>query len=1108
MQEEEACYMYPSTSTDRQDFDFDADWEGIVKAVYKSDIITPTMVFSVIGDSNSFVPSPWPKAVFQTGLMEAARNGGDTWIIYRGKKHGLSKIIRDAYRDYGNMEFDINNKGKDIRDEERRVKLISITKTQTKDALAPEHSLCLMNEKEEPAVIVVSGEKIGENAQFQLDYSIQLPDVEKHMIAFERFVSKKEGIFFSQNKDFSIRVPVPVAIIVCEGDILTIAHVEGALEMKLPVIVVKGSGKAADLIVDYLENPESLKRKASLLFGIRFDDKNFKILKQYLTKIKEKEELLSFFDVHNDDPLMFSNIVGEAIVSSWAMEKIININALEGDLEAMGVYAKGTPQYNVTNTYSIGFTMINQDSITPQTVHMAQVLNKYKESRTHAMESTFSKPSSLPLYFYFGYQLLQESNLLQDCGHILILEALKSNRCDYVRVLLDQDVNLKMRDLPVLYEQTISCDCEENEELCVHIQWILEQIHEEFATTVFKEYRLMDKQMQSKNEETQTGKKTVKKVKTVKPVKPVVLGMSVASSARGLCRLLLKYDEDPKADRKKEDTTGSGEDKAQNVKGEKKKKIDENGDNTGSGENKGENSKGNKGTEIDENEDTDVSDILIWALLANRKELAEICWLRSEHHLLTGLISSAILKKLAKKANDIKEQILSRDLENHSILFQKRCLDLMDRMYEEKMDHAIKLMDDEPKVWGIDSSPLTFAYENVMYDIVAHTCSQKNMNKVWYNNLAPDTWPFICSIVQHPAKFLTAPLTKYIFNFVMFFSMLMIYSAFVLTSISTEYYDNFLAKFLEYYVYFWGAGDLIEEVISCFGGLELKSDRGLSSRIKRHFYNFWNIVDSISYLLLIAALVVRHFHPSTKFTVARRMFSLSLLAMYLRFLEAFLIHRHMGPTLIMIKEMLKDLLRFLVLVVFVVVGVGMYYHANLWPDHQRIWGGDWTEWRIWKIIYYPYWQLYGDAYNDFLEGKDLSDCSNVTSIWQNDPSIDRCPQEDWTVSAISAVYMLFSNLLLVNLVIAMFSYTFERVQENSEKLWRFQRYTVINDYRWRIPSPINLLLLPYRLYEIIKKCHGSCCSNKTGPLNDSEKAKFDYRVEFQKIIAFRIYNKM
>jgi hypothetical protein len=67
----------------------------------------------------------------------------------------------------------------------------------------------------------------------------------------------------------------------------------------------------------------------------------------------------------------------------------------------------------------------------------------------------------------------------------------------------------------------------------------------------------------------------------------------------------------------------------------------------------------------------------------------------------------------------------------------------MDRMYKENTNDASDLMDDETEGWGIHSSPLTFAYENFMYDIVAHTCSQKNMNKVWYNNLAPDTWPFI-----------------------------------------------------------------------------------------------------------------------------------------------------------------------------------------------------------------------------------------------------------------------------------------------------------------------------------------------------------------------------
>lgn len=71
---------------------------------------TPTMVFSVIGDSDSFVPRPWPKTVFQTALIEAAKSGGETWILYRGREKGVSKFVREAYQNYGDMEFGNNNK--------------------------------------------------------------------------------------------------------------------------------------------------------------------------------------------------------------------------------------------------------------------------------------------------------------------------------------------------------------------------------------------------------------------------------------------------------------------------------------------------------------------------------------------------------------------------------------------------------------------------------------------------------------------------------------------------------------------------------------------------------------------------------------------------------------------------------------------------------------------------------------------------------------------------------------------------------------------------------------------------------------------------------------
>lgn len=48
-------------------------------------------------------------------------------------------------------------------------------------------------------------------------------------------------------------MPVPIAIIVCEGDINTITEITQSLEHKLPVIIMKGSGKAADLVLDSID---------------------------------------------------------------------------------------------------------------------------------------------------------------------------------------------------------------------------------------------------------------------------------------------------------------------------------------------------------------------------------------------------------------------------------------------------------------------------------------------------------------------------------------------------------------------------------------------------------------------------------------------------------------------------------------------------------------------------------------------------------------------------------------------------------------------------------------------------------------------------------------
>lgn len=54
-------------------------------------------------------------------------------------------------------------------------------------------------------------------------------------------------------------------------------------------------------------------------------------------------------------------------------------------------------------------------------------------------------------------------------------------------------------------------------------------------------------------------------------------------------------------------------------------------------------------------------------------------------------------------------------------------------MSDENTEFALSLFRECASVWGIHSSPLTFAYENSMYDLVGHTCVKKNVQTNTFN---------------------------------------------------------------------------------------------------------------------------------------------------------------------------------------------------------------------------------------------------------------------------------------------------------------------------------------------------------------------------------------
>lgn len=86
-----------------------------------------------------------------------------------------------------------------------------------------------------------------------------------------------------------------------------------------------------------------------------------------------------------------------------------------------------------------------------------------------------------------------------------------------------------------------------------------------------------------------------------------------------------------------------------------------------------------------------------------------------------------------------------------------------------------------------------------------------------YKNMLNDSIPRTLYVYLFYTLFYTHEIQNYALYFlfqVIFFTVLFMYSAFVLRSIDTEYYIQGPARIFEYSVYIWAFGDLLEEILS------------------------------------------------------------------------------------------------------------------------------------------------------------------------------------------------------------------------------------------------------------------------------------------------------
>uniref|UniRef100_A0A8C3CYQ2 Transient receptor potential cation channel subfamily M member 8 n=1 Tax=Cairina moschata TaxID=8855 RepID=A0A8C3CYQ2_CAIMO len=246
----------------------------------------------------------------------------------------------------------------------------------------------------------------------------------------------------------------------------------------------------------------------------------------------------------------------------------------------------------------------------------------------------------------------------------------------------------------------------------------------------------------------------------------------------------------------------------------------------------------------------------------------------------------------------------------------------------------------------------------------------------------------------------------------------------------------------------------------------------------KYFLDLWNVMDTLAIFYFIAGIVFRlHSSDESSWYSGRVIFCLDYIVFTLRLIHIFTVSRNLGPKIIMLQRMMIDVFFFLFLFAVWMVAFGVARQGILRKNEHR------WEWIFRSVIYEPYLAMFGQ-YPDDVDGTTYNFDRCTFSGNESKPlcvELDANNQPrfpEWITIPLVCIYMLSTNILLVNLLVAMFGYTVGSVQENNDQVWKFQRYFLVQEYCSRLTIPFPFVIFAY-IFMVMRKCFKCCCKNES-----------------------------
>ncbi|XP_063806645.1 transient receptor potential cation channel subfamily M member 2-like [Pseudophryne corroboree] len=509
-----------------------------------------------------------------------------------------------------------------------------------------------------------------------------------------------------------------------------------------------------------------------------------------------------------------------------------------------------------------------------------------------------------------------------------------------------------------------------------------------------------------------------------------------------------------------------------------------------------------------------VRDLLIWCVLQHRAELSEIFWNLTQDSVAGALMCTQILKALAKEEDDSAN---TEEMTALADVYEGRAVGVFSECYSNDEKRAENLLLHVSPKWG-KTNILELAEESQAQIFMSHAGVQMFLTKTWWGRMSADNsflqvllcmflFPLIYSgliiyrksdgnaesyITEVPTEkrngsvrqdqrnsiknnappgrgprpdsclwkfmvFFNAPIIKFWYNVVSYIGFLALFGYVLITDFQTY------PSWREYLLYVWIFSFLTEELRQLFYDPDR---RGFVIMSVQYITEFWNQVDTAALCLFAVGLICRLVRSDTVY-VGRVILSLDFMIYCIRVMYIFTVNKVLGPKIIMLRRMMKDMFFFLFLLAIFIAAYGVAKQAILYDNESRL------SWIFRNIVYSPYLTLFGQLPTDVDSlNFNPSQCSQTG----NDSSLPLCVYNDgngntlfpdWLTIILMCLYLLIANILLLNLLIAMFSYTFSDVESHADQLWKFYRFGLIKEYNERPVAPPPFILFAH-LYLVLK----------------------------------------